>query len=168
MAFVLALVLWTAGFPPAARATTGLPALSGPVVLTVTGLDPAVFPGGVVEFDIARLRALGETRLQTSTIWTGSEHVFTGVLLKGLLDWLELTDGLVRAVALNDYSVDIPVSDAVEDGPIMAYAIDDVPMTVREKGPLWIVYPFDANPEYRSEVIYTRSIWQLVRFEVHR
>ncbi|RYH00603.1 oxidoreductase, partial [Salipiger sp. IMCC34102] len=39
-------------------------------------------------------------------------------------------------------------------------------MQVRDKGPLWIVYPYDDTPEYRSEVIYSRSIWQLDRIEV--
>lgn len=166
MAFVVALVLWTAGFPPAARAAPDLPPLSGKVVLTVSGLDPAVFVGGVVQFDTARLRALGETRLRTSTIWTEEEHEFTGCLLKDLTDYLGVNEGTIKAAALNDYTVEIPLTDAVQDGPILAYAIDGVEMTVREKGPLWIVYPFDAKPEYRSEVIYTRAIWQLVSFEV--
>ena len=39
-------------------------------------------------------------------------------------------------------------------------------MTVRDKGPFWIIYPFDSNPDYQSEVIYSRSIWQLNRLEV--
>jgi hypothetical protein len=39
-------------------------------------------------------------------------------------------------------------------------------MTVRDKGPLWIVYPYDAKPEYRQELIYSRSIWQLDHIEV--
>ena len=39
-------------------------------------------------------------------------------------------------------------------------------MSVRDKGPLWIVYPFDSSEEYQAELIYSRSIWQLVRIEV--
>ncbi|MDP5360810.1 MAG: oxidoreductase, partial [Paracoccaceae bacterium] len=34
------------------------------------------------------------------------------------------------------------------------------------KGPLWVVYPYDMSADYRSEVIYYRSIWQLDRIEV--
>ena len=66
----------------------------------------------------------------------------------------------------HDYAVEIPVSDSVEDGPILAYELNGAPMSVRDKGPLWLVYPYDQNPEYRSEVIYSRSIWQLDRIEV--
>jgi hypothetical protein len=46
--------------------------------------------------------------------------------------------------------------------------MDDRPMSVREKGPLWVIYPFDDVPEYQNETIYSRSIWQLDRIEVVR
>jgi hypothetical protein len=32
---------------------------------------------------------------------------------------------------------------------------------VREKGPLFIVYPFDAVPVLHNEIYYNRSAWQL-------
>lgn len=72
----------------------------------------------------------------------------------------------MKSIALNDYAVDIPVSDAVADGPIVAYLMNDQPMPVRDKGPLWIVYPFDSKAEYRTEAIYSKSIWQLSRIEL--
>ncbi|WP_252928140.1 hypothetical protein [Paracoccus sp. 08] len=43
----------------------------------------------------------------------------------------------------------------------MAYLMDDREISVRDKGPLWIVYPYDADRQYQTEVIYSRSIWQL-------
>jgi hypothetical protein len=36
---------------------------------------------------------------------------------------------------------------------------------VRDKGPLWVVYPYDSKPDYQSELIYVRSIWQLAQME---
>ena len=72
----------------------------------------------------------------------------------------------MKATAINDYAVEIPVSDAVVGGPIVAYFLNGEPMSVRDKGPLWIVYPFDADPHYQTEVIYSRSIWQLDRIEL--
>ena len=168
LTIALVAAVWALGFPATASAAPDLPQLSGPVVLTVNGLDPQLFPGGEVLFDVTRLRALGVTRMRTGTIWTDGVHDFTGSRLKDIVDYLGLTGGTIKALALNDYSVDIPVSDAVEDGPILAYEMDNAPISVRDKGPLWIVYPFDAKPEYRSEVIYTRAIWQLERFEVRR
>ena len=164
---LLVFMLWAMGAGGPAAAAPDMPQLTGDVVLTVNGLDQTRFPGGEMQFDVARLKALGETQLTTSTIWTDGVHEFTGCRMKDLTDFLGLTSGSFKAVALNDYTVVIPMSDAEADGPILAYAMDGVPMSVRDKGPLWIVYPFDAKPEYRSEVIYTRAIWQLVRFEVN-
>lgn len=72
----------------------------------------------------------------------------------------------IRAVALNDYAVSIPTADAVEGGPIVAYARNGEEMSIRDKGPLWIIYPFDDNETYKTEEYYSRSIWQLDRIEL--
>lgn len=162
------LLLALRGLAGPALAAPDLPALKGEVILVVTGLDPAQFPDGELDFDAGRLQALGQTRMRTSTIWTDGVHEFGGVLLKDFVAFLNLNDGTLRAHALNDYAVDIPVSDGVADGPLLAYEMDGEPMSARDKGPLWIVYPYDQNPEYRSEVTFTRSIWQLERIEVER
>ncbi|WP_342777524.1 oxidoreductase [Rubellimicrobium roseum] len=117
-------------------------------------------------FDRAMLEALGAETIETSTVWTDGVHAYTGVPLDTLLDHLGVEEGALYATALNDYAVEIPVSDAIKGGPVVAFDVDSAPMSVRDKGPLWLIYPFDANPDYRSEVIYSRSIWQLVRIEV--
>jgi hypothetical protein len=36
---------------------------------------------------------------------------------------------------------------------------------VRDKGPLWLVYPYDSVSAYQTEVIYARSIWQVKQME---
>jgi hypothetical protein len=43
--------------------------------------------------------------------------------------------------------------------------MDGKTMSVRDKGPLWIIYPYDSSADYRTEVVYSRSIWQLDRIE---
>ena len=153
----------------AAGATEGsLATPTGPVVLTVSGDIEVTNVDGTAQFDLAGLQALDATSFTTATPWTEGPHTFTGVLLKALVDLLQIEDGTLSATAINDYAIDIPVAEALEDGPIVAYAMDGAPMSVRDKGPLWIVYPFDADPDYRSELTYSRSIWQLDRIVVTR
>ena len=136
------------------------------ILLTITGaVDAAVQP---LTLDRAALMALPVTTIETSTIWTEGTHSFTGVSLADLLDEIGVTEGTLLATAANNYTVEIPVSDAVQGGPIVAYLMDNAEMPLRDKGPLWIVYPFDSSADYRSELIYTRSIWQLDRIEVGR
>ena len=138
----------------------------GPVILTVSGAITAHNSNADVVFDLAMLQALPVTSFKTHTTWTDGENTFTGVPLKTLLDYVGVKGKMLHAVALNDYAVDIPVSDASVDGPIIAYEFNGQKMSIRDKGPLWIVYPFDSKSAYQTEQIYTRSIWQLSQIVV--
>lgn len=129
-------------------------------LLTIVGLDRDI------SFTRAELENLGSQTIVTTTIWTDGEQEFTGLPLVALVEELGITEGSLRAYAINDYAVDIPLSDAVEDGPLIAHTQNGRPMGIRNNGPLWIVYPYDSNPDYQSEVIYARSIWQLNRIEI--
>lgn len=143
-----------------------LPDLTGPVILTVTGLDPQEFPGGSVELDLGRLEAIGTAEIETSSIWTDGSHRYTGVLLRDLVEFLDIGDVDLRLHALNDYAVDFPAGDATTEAPILAHQMDGVAMSVRDKGPIWVMYPFDDGAEYRTDTTYSRSVWQLNRVEV--
>jgi|TARA_R110000850_G_scaffold54279_8_gene129412 hypothetical protein len=137
----------------------------GDVILTVSGQIESTNIDGTAQFDLQMLQDLDGTEFQTSTIWTEGTHIFQGVSLKVLVERLGITGESLLATAINDYAVDIPLTDAVEGGPMVAYKIDGETMSVRDKGPLWLVYPYDDKADYRSEVIYSRSIWQLDRIE---
>jgi hypothetical protein len=148
-----------------AQAVT-LPEVTGPVILTVTGLDPAEYPDGVIKLDVGRLAAIGRDEIVTSTIWTDGPHRFSGVMLRDLVDYLAIEAGTLRLHALNDYAVEFPTEEATDDAPILAYEMDGLAMSVREKGPIWVLYPFDDGPEYRTDTTFSRSIWQLDRIDV--
>ncbi len=143
-----------------------LPQPTGEVVLTVTGDIGVTNQGNSAVFDAAMLQALGEVSFDTTTPWTEGTQTFTGLPLHALMEALGVGEGTLVAKAVNDYSIEIPVTDAVEGGPIVAYLHNGKTMSVREKGPLWVVYPYDLNPDYQAEVIFSRSIWQLVSIEV--
>ncbi len=136
------------------------------VILTVSGKIQQTNTDGRAVFDLPMLKRLPVTVFRTSTIWTKSVDEFTGVLLSDLLDAVGGSGNQLKATAINDYAVAIPVSDAVEGGPIVAYELNGKPMSVREKGPLWIVYPYDSRTEYKTETIYSRSIWQLHELDI--
>lgn len=165
LTFVALLAAGLAG-PIAGSADVSLPARNGPVILTVTGLDTAKYPGGTLEFDVAMLQAMGAVKITTSTIWTDGRHSFTGVPLKTLATDLGIGDRTLRYHALNDYAIEFPVRESDDVAPILAFEMDDAPMSVRDKGPMWVIYPYDDALQYRTETIYSRSIWQLDRIDV--
>lgn len=143
-----------------------LPRPADDVILTVTGEIANTNADGAAEFDLAMLEALPATEYTTETIWTEGEHTFRGVALGELMDRVGAEGSTISAVAINDYAVDIPMSDAAKGRALVAYRLDGETMSVREKGPLWIVYPYSSDADFRSEVIYSRSIWQLKELKV--
>lgn len=138
----------------------------GDVILTISGAITETNTDGTATFDLAMLAEMPVVNIETTTVWTDGLQSFTGVAISDLLDHVGATGTTLRATAINDYAVEIPVEDWTESGPIIAYLNNGAPMSVRDKGPLWIVYPFDQNAEYQSEVVYSRSIWQLDRIVV--
>jgi len=142
----------------------------GTVLLSVTGKvrKPNVnsTAGGRVDFDMAMLEALAQSSFSTRTPWFAKARRFTGPLLRDVLAAAGAQGTLLRLVALNDYRVDMPFEDCQRHDVIVARLLDGQPMAVRDKGPLFVVYPFDAQPELRSATYYTRSAWQLRSIDV--
>lgn len=153
---------------PSARA---LEAPVGPVVLDVVGKVTQVNTprADCACFDMAMLAALPQTSFHAHTPWFKQGRRFTGPLLREVLAaaGAQGTPGSMLLLrALNDYRVELPWDDAQRFDPIVARLLDDKPMAVRDKGPLFVIYPFDDRPELRSAVYYSRSAWQLRTIEV--
>ena len=91
-------------------------------------------PQHIAAYGIDDLKAMPSTIVRTETIWTDGVQEFTGVLLADLLSQLQISGGMLDAVAINDYLAEIPVSDAIEGGPIIAYLRNGELMSVRDKG----------------------------------
>src|SRR5690606_40451332 len=53
--------------------------------------------------------------------------------------------------ALNEYRAQLPVSDTAKYDVILARRINGHPLRVRDRGPTFIVYPFDQDPDLKSE-----------------
>jgi hypothetical protein len=136
------------------------------VVLTITGHVARGNAAGHADFDMAMLEKLPQRSFTTATPWYPQPKTFTGPLLRDVLAAAGAKGALLRAVALNDYKVEIPAADADAFDVIVAHLLDGKPMPVRDKGPLFIVYPFDSRSELRSERYYSRSAWQLRTLEV--
>ena len=138
----------------------------GRVVLTVSGRIGIRNADKTAEFDMAMLAALPQHTFSTKTPWYPEAHKFTGPLLRDVLAAAGAQGKNLRAIALNDYKVDLPVADALKFNLVLARLMDDKPMPVRDKGPLFIIYPFDADEALRNERYYSRSAWQLKAIDV--
>ena len=155
-------------------ATTALPQeLSvrlpdGDVILRIDGDISVRNDERQLSLDQTMLDELPQAEFATSTIWTEGIDVFSGPTLKVLVDFAGGGSGDVIASALNDYKMTIPRSFIEDVAPIVATRINGRTFSVREKGPLWIIFPYDKSEQYRSELTYALSVWQLGRLTVDR
>ncbi len=83
----------------------------GRVIVTVSGRISRTNGEGVAEFDRAMLEAMPATTIETVTPWTDAVTKFEGPLASDLMKRVGATGSRVKATAVNDYSVEIPVSD---------------------------------------------------------
>jgi hypothetical protein len=120
----------------------------------------------VASLSLTDLDAMAQVTLETSTIWTDGVNTFSGVSLKALLEAKNATGATIEMIALNDYSVSMPISELAANAPIIATRMNSETMSVRDKGPYWVVFPYDSDTRYQSEIVYSRSIWQLNRLMV--
>jgi len=138
----------------------------GKVVLTISGKIGIRNADTTAEFDMHMLAALPQHSFSTRTPWYSEAHKFTGPLLRDVLAAVDAQGKNLRATALNDYKSSLPISDALKFDLVLARLLDDKPMSVRDKGPLFIIYPFDSDDTLLGERYYTRSVWQLKRLDV--
>jgi hypothetical protein len=159
--FLLALLL---PFGPAMA--TSLPMPEGEVILRINGAITQTNMPEIAAFDMAMLDALEQRQTITETPWYDGPQDFTGPTLATLLSLVGATGQNLRIVAINDYAVTMPVSDTQASPVILASRLAGQPLSVREKGPLFVIYPFSEMPHLKNETMFSRSVWQVISIEV--
>jgi hypothetical protein len=120
----------------------------------------------VQSLSLAELEKLPQKKMTVVTPWYPDAQTFEGPLLRDVLKQSGVKTGLLKMQALNDYIIEIPVADAYQYDVIIATRLNGKAMSVREKGPLFVMYPFDKHEELRKTDYFRRCIWQLKQIAV--
>lgn len=117
-------------------------------------------------FTDKQLLAMPVSSITTSTSWT-PQRKFEGVAVADILARAGAKGSTLTFYALNDYYIDIPLSDVEKYHIILAYKMDGEMLKIRNFGPLFLVYPRDAaGPELNSPLYNSRFIWQVDRIVI--
>jgi hypothetical protein len=135
-------------------------------LLTVAGAIDETNVQDEARFDGAMLESLGVTRLRTRTPWTDGEPEFEGVLGRNIMHAVGARGTIARALAINDYQASIPLTDFERLDVLVATRMNGEVLSRRNKGPLWIVYPWSQRPELDAPEIRSRAVWQLIRLTI--
>ena len=159
-----AIFLLAAGVAPWCAVALERP--TGPVILTVTGAITRVNDGDRAIFDRSMLERIGQASFRTSTAWTDGVVEFEGVPMKALLEAVGIRGTRLRATAINDYAIDLDATEFETVPALLALRMNGAVLRVRDKGPIWIVYPRDDLPEIRTDANNYKWIWQLKHITV--
>ena len=158
---ISSLLILAASLMPVASNAAPLGKPTGKVILTISGNISQTNAGEKAEFDREMLEALGMTEVKQHTPWTDGEQTFSGVLGSKILNAVGAQGVTVIARAVNDYEVEIPVSDLQNYPVLFAMKQGGRYMRLRDKGPLWIIYPYEKYPELATSETREKWIWQL-------
>jgi hypothetical protein len=164
---LLAALVAVIGFAGVQAATAqSLKAPAEKPILTISGKVATTNKEGEAQFDRPMLEALGMVTVETTTPWYTGKVKFEGVPLDKLMKQVGASGERAVVVALNDYSSEIPIEDFAKHNVILALKRNGQYMPVSDKGPLFIIYPFDSTPELKSQTFYSRSVWQVAKIIV--
>ncbi len=135
-------------------------------VLTISGKIAVTNREDTAQFDRAMLESLGLVTVETTTPWHEGKVKFEGVSMDKLMKLVGATGERVMVVALNDYTTEIPMEDFAKFNVILAIKRNGEYMPVRDKGPLFVIYPYDSNPDLKTQTYYARSAWQVAKIIV--
>jgi len=119
-------------------------------------------------FNLKHLEALPQSTLTLElpkSLGIPGPHRWQGVSLGDLLKLSGNTGQSIRLQALNGYYVTLPTSDIERYNPLLAYRRGDNILSVREKGPFILIYPFHKFRTLNQQLYINRSIWQV--HEIH-
>ncbi|MBR7654342.1 oxidoreductase [Brucella oryzae] len=159
--YLLLPVVWLSGAvaEPLAEPT-------GKPILVISGNISNTNVGDTAQFDRDMLEAVGLETVETANPWYDGRVRFEGVSMDKLMTVVGAKGTKVTAVALNDYVSTLPMEDLKKFNVILAMKRDGNYMAVRDKGPLFIIYPYDSDPQLQSQTYYTRSAWQVAKLIV--
>lgn len=165
------------------RVTSGLFAIAFAACAILMGFQSPVLASKIGELSVIRsdgtivtyssndVANLPQDTLTTHTAWTSGSHEFSGVRLADLLKASGIEPkskdyAHVVASALNDYVIDIPFEDVAKYNVLIATSMDGQTLTVRDKGPYWLVYPRDQFEELKDPRFDNRWAWQLKELRI--
>ncbi|WMC09930.1 molybdopterin-binding protein [Oceanimonas pelagia] len=140
-----------------------------PVILTISGnieLEGRSFEQ--VDFTLPELQALPQGEVTTAHPWSEQPNTYRGLDLRALLDTL-FAHAKIRTLyleALNGFSVAVDWQEVAPYSPLLAWSENGRLMSRRDKGPLWLILPYDRVSELQQAEFLHYMAWQLRHIKV--
>jgi hypothetical protein len=115
-----------------------------------------------ITYTIDELLALPQEIVVTTNDYVDEVTTFQGPSLRSVLEAADITqDARLKMIAINDFASSAPAADAYKYSVILAVLRDGEEMSIRDKGPIWVIYPMDDHAELQDDLYNGRLVWQL-------
>lgn len=140
-----------------------VPAPTGEVVLTVNGNISQKNADNALQFDLATLENIGLVEYKVDDPFVKKTILYTGVLMSQILKVAGASSDAttITLTALDDYSVDMQIADAVKWPILVALKADGEYMPIDENGPLINIIPYNDFPEIDHLTYDAMWVWSL-------
>lgn len=136
------------------------------VMLEVTGNLSPTMDGDTVIIRRGAVEKLPQKSITTTSHITDDPITYSGPLFTDLLNLAGAQGDLVTVVAWDDYLAEIKVEDLNKYGVILATHENGKQLSMEDRGPMYVVFPFSDYPEIRNDLYYNKSVWQIKTIEV--
>jgi len=178
--FLILVMALAAACSPAANSTTpytkisdaslnvgdAIPMPTADLFITITGKIGVSNNGDSVQMDVPTLERLMQVEYKVNDPFDKVEAHFRGVLLTDLLALLKVDSSATKLkfVALDDYSVEVPIDTIRQWSLMLAVQQDGVYFTVDKRGPAMVVFPNENfTIDSTNDGLW---IWQIKSIEV--
>ena len=150
------------------KAGSAVPTPTGAAVLTIDGKITQKNAEGTLKLDMATLESIGVVEYKVNDPFEKRSIVYSGILLSELLKvaGADKNATTLKLWALDDYSVQMKISDSNKWPVIIATKADGTYMPLDKKGPLISVFPFDDFPEIDHLTYDNQWLWALAKITV--
>jgi hypothetical protein len=145
-----------------------IPAPTADVVLTMDGMISQTNAADTLQFDMPTLESVGLVQYHVDDPFVQKKILYTGVLLSELLKvaGADSNATTLTLTALDDYSTEMKISDAMKWPVLIATQADGAYMPIDKNGPLVSVFPFNDFPEIDHLTYDAQWIWSLAKITV--
>ena len=139
-------------------------------ISSVANAEPTlsiVVGGETIPLSRSELESLPQQRITTTSPYFKGTQEFSGPSLQTLIDTYQQPGSeSILFRALNNYAVETPLQDALALNAIIATRRDSGVMSVRSRGPFWVMLPLAQQPALDNPDNHRLMIWQLSSIEL--
>lgn len=117
-------------------------------------------------YTLENIKSFPQLLITTNTPWTNEAHTYKGPKLEDILNDAKAKGSWLTLKALDKYEVTLDFERIRQFAPILAWEDNGKKMSVRGKGPLWLILPKDHHEELQPQIFNDYMVWQLINVEV--